>query len=158
MIELIVWLFILGFIFYKKAKKTGRAERSIERKNRPVTYQRSVSQPGKNFAVMPEHKKVPPNVERKCIVEDGHRLENNVNAKRSMKSSVTPNVTRPYTELPKETRVKKEENRMVALRLYEGDHVPQGYRMVRCSYCAAENLIAHSARGKYMCYFCHEDL
>ena len=159
MIELIIWLFVLSFIIYKKAKKIGGAERTIERKNKSFTYQRPVSQQTKkNFAVMPEHKKVPPNVERKCMVEDKHRSENNVFAKQPVSSTTTPNVSRPYTELPKENKTQKKENRMVALRLYEGDHVPQGYRMVRCSYCAAENLIAYSSRGKYMCYFCHEDL
>ena len=159
MFELIIWLIIVGAIFYSKAKKAGKIGNVSEKKNTPVTYTRPTSQPvKKNFAIMPEHKNVQPNVERKCAAEDGHRSENNVFAKRPVKPTATPNVSRPYTEPPKQTRMEKKGSRMTALRLYEGDHVPQGYRMVRCSYCAAENLIAHSSRGAYMCYFCHEDL
>lgn len=159
MLEGIIWLIIVGAIAYSRAKKAGKIGNAAERKNKPVTYQKTTSQPvKKNFAIMPEHKKVLPNVERKCAAEDGHRSENNVYAKRPAKPTATPNVSRPYTEAPKQTRMEKRGNRIAALRLYEGDHVPQGYRMVRCSYCAAENLIAYSSRGNYMCYFCHEDL
>lgn len=119
MIEGIIWLIIVGAIAYSRVKKAGKIGSASERRNKPVTYQKTTAQPvKKNSAVMPEHKKVP----------------------------------------PKQTRMEKKGNRIAALRLYEGDHVPQGYRMVRCSYCAAENLIAYSSKGDYMCYFCHEDL
>ena len=117
-----------------------------------------IKKPEKNFAVMPEHKKVQPNVERKCAAEDRHRSENNVYQKKSSQQTAVPNVKHAYTEVPKQTRMEKRAARMIATRLYEGDHVPQGYRMVKCGYCAAENLIAYSSRGDYMCYFCHEDL
>lgn len=160
MFEVLILIMIIGVSSYMKAKKAGIIEdKTKSSKNNPPVYQRPVSQPvRKNFAVMPEHKKVPPNVERKCAVEDNHRSENNVYAKRPAKPVAVPNVSRPYTEPPKQIRNEKKGNRIVAIRLYEGDHVPQGYRMVKCHYCAAENLIAHSARGNYMCYFCHEDL
>lgn len=154
---IIIWLIIIGAIYYSKAKKAGKLEKPST--NKPVTYTRNtVQQPKKNFAVMPEHKKVAPNVERKCAAEDRHRSENNVFSKNTAKPTATPNVSRPYTEAPKQTRMERKGSRMIAKRLYEGDHVPQGYRMVRCSYCAAENLISYSSRGEYMCYFCHEDL
>lgn len=159
MIEGIIWLIIVGAIAYSKAKKAGKIDKSTTSMSKSVTYQRPVSQPvKKNFAVMPEHKKVPPNVERNCAAEDRHLSENNVFAKKPAKPTAEPNVSRPYTEPPKQTRIEKKGNRIAAIRLYEGDHVPQGYRMVKCHYCAAENLIAYSARGDYMCYFCHEDL
>ncbi len=159
MIEGIIWLIIVGAIAYSRAKKAGKIGNSTVERSKTATYQRPVSQPvKKNFAVMPEHKKVPPNVERNCAAEDRHRSENNVFAKRPAKTTVVPNVSRPYMEPPKQTRMEKRGNRIAAIRLYEGDRVPQGYRMVKCHYCAAENLIAYSARGNYMCYFCHEDL
>lgn len=158
--EVLILIFIIGYSYYKKAKKAGLIEdKAKAKKSTPQYYQRPVSQPvNKNFAVMPEQKKVPPNVERNCAVEDKHRSENNIYAKKPVKPVAVPNVNRPYTEAPKQTREEKKSKRMVATRLYEGDQVPRGYRMVKCHYCAAENLISFSARGDYMCYFCHEDL
>ena len=155
MFELLIWLIIVVAVFISKSKK---AQEKIEKKATQVFTSKPVQQAKKNFAVMPEHKKVPPNVERNCAAEDGHRSENNVYQKRSSQTAAVPNVKRAYTEAPKQTRMEKKSSRMVAMRLYEGDHVPQGYRMVKCGYCAAENLIAYSSRGNYMCYFCHEDL
>ena len=177
MFELLIWLIIIGAIIASKAKKAnqnsqGQTNRNTtynqSQANRSATHKQSQAQANgnvtynqtqkKNFAVMPEHKKVPPNVERNCAAEDRHRSENNIYHRRPSQQTAVPNVKRDYTEAPKQTRVEKQSTRMVAKRLYEGDHVPQGYRMVKCGYCAAENLIAHSARSKYMCYFCHEDL
>lgn len=45
-----------------------------------------------------------------------------------------------------------------ARRLYEGDSVPQGMRVIKCSYCGAENLAPQGSRQKYTCYFCREEL
>lgn len=45
-----------------------------------------------------------------------------------------------------------------AVRLYEGDSVPTGMRRVRCSYCAADNLVPENSRQRYTCYFCREEL
>ncbi len=157
--ELLI-LIIIGVCYYKRAKKAGLVgDKKETKKSTTQYYQRPTAQPvNKNFAVMPEQKKVPPNVERNCAVEDKHRSENNIYAKKPVKPVAVPNVNRPYTEAPKQTREQKKNTRNIALRLYEGDPVPRGYRMVKCHYCAAENLISYSARGDYMCYFCHEDL
>ena len=46
----------------------------------------------------------------------------------------------------------------VAMRLYEGDSIPQGKRLSVCSYCGAENLLPMGARERYCCYFCREPL
>lgn len=154
MFELLIWLIIVAAVFVSKSKK---AQKKIEKKATQV-FASKPAQPQKNFAEMPQHKKAVPNVERKCAAEDRHRSENNVYQKRPSKTQAVPNVKRAYTEAPKQTRMEKRSTRMAATRLYEGDHVPQGYRMVKCGYCAAENLIAYSSKGDYMCYFCHEDL
>lgn len=155
MFELLIWLIIVAAVFVSKSKK---ARKKIEEKTTQVFTSKPAQPPKKNFAVMPEPKKVLPNVERKCAAEDKHRSENNVYQRKTSQQTVVPNVKRAYTEAPKQTRMEKRSSRMVAMRLYEGDQVPQGYRMVKCGYCAAENLIAYSSRGDYMCYFCHEDL
>lgn len=73
-------------------------------------------------------------------------------------SSKTSNTNKTYSDPMKQKQGGKKGERMPALRLYEGDPVPKGYRMVNCSYCGAENLVPYSSRQPYMCYFCHEDL
>lgn len=44
-----------------------------------------------------------------------------------------------------------------ALRWMEGDPVKPGYRIVKCGYCGAENMLNGQSR-KYNCYFCREEL
>ena len=44
--------------------------------------------------------------------------------------------------------------RIVALRLMEGDPVPEGYVKVKCPYCAAENLVTKHCKQYHSCYFC----
>lgn len=44
--------------------------------------------------------------------------------------------------------------RIVALRLMEGDPVPNGYEVIRCPYCAAENLVTGKCKQYHSCYFC----
>jgi hypothetical protein len=48
--------------------------------------------------------------------------------------------------------------RTIALRLIEGEPVPQGYNAYRCSYCGAISLVKKGARGKHSCYFCHDPI
>lgn len=48
--------------------------------------------------------------------------------------------------------------RTVALRLIEGEPVPQGYNAYRCSYCGAISLVKKGAGGKHSCYFCHNPI
>lgn len=154
MLGLIFWIIVIYIII----SKTKKAQGQTNNRTTQVNTSRTVQQPQRNFAVVTEQKKIQPNVERKCAAEDRHRSENNIHQKRPVQQTSVPNVKRAYTEVPKQTRMEKQVSRMVAMRLYEGDRVPQGYRMVKCGYCAAENLIAYSSRGAYMCYFCHEDL
>lgn len=44
--------------------------------------------------------------------------------------------------------------RIVALRLMEGDPVPDGYVKIRCPYCAADNLVTKHCKEYHSCYFC----
>ena len=44
--------------------------------------------------------------------------------------------------------------RIVALRLMEGDPVPEGYVKIKCPYCAAENLVTKHCKQYHSCYFC----
>ena len=44
--------------------------------------------------------------------------------------------------------------RIVALRLMEGDPVPEGYVRIKCPYCAADNLVTKHCKQYHSCYFC----
>ena len=44
--------------------------------------------------------------------------------------------------------------RIVALRLMEGDPVPEGYIKIRCPYCGADNLVTKHCKEYHSCYFC----
>lgn len=44
--------------------------------------------------------------------------------------------------------------RVVALRLMEGDPVPEGYVKIKCPYCAADNLVTKHCKQYHSCYFC----
>ncbi|MBR5597882.1 MAG: hypothetical protein IKW30_10800 [Lachnospiraceae bacterium] len=46
------------------------------------------------------------------------------------------------------------DKRIVALRLMEGDPVPQGYVRIQCPYCAADNLVTKHCKQYHSCYFC----
>lgn len=158
----IVMIVYIAFVMGKAKKIRNNGKKGTYNTGRNGTNtanaQNRASRPNvaqnKNFAVMPEHKKVPPNVERDCRVEGGHRSGNNIRNGSVSKASAEPNVQRKHAEIP----IRSNDNRPVAMRLYEGDHVPRGYRMVKCPYCAAENLIPYSSNAKYKCYFCHTNL
>lgn len=44
--------------------------------------------------------------------------------------------------------------RIVALRLMEGDPVPEGYEKIKCPYCGADNLVTKRCKEYHSCYFC----
>ena len=44
--------------------------------------------------------------------------------------------------------------RIVALRLMEGDPVPEGYERIKCPYCGADNLVTKHCKQYHSCYFC----
>ena len=52
----------------------------------------------------------------------------------------------------------QQERRTIAIRLMEGDPVPQGFNAYVCAYCGAVNLVKKGARGKHCCYFCHDPI
>lgn len=150
-----VWLILVIIIVAVRigkitAKTNGSVKQQVQRR---TTVPRPQQQ--RSFAAMPksQHKAVP-NVERNCAADDKHRYENNVSRYNKKKPDAIPNVQgasmRPQ---PRMTG-----NRKAARQLYIGDPVPQGMRMVKCGYCAADNLVPFAARNEYKCYFCHYDI
>lgn len=88
-------------------------------------------------------------------------------------TSVTPNVPRkkkypqtimePHKEEMYQPKIRTNNlwgedeharQRIVALRLMEGDPVPEGYVKIRCPYCAADNLVTKHCKQYHSCYFC----
>ena len=99
-------------------------------------------------------------------------LEKIPNVTKSGKT-VTPNVPRkkkvektfmePHKEESLQPRIRTNNlwgedehanKRIVALRLMEGDPVPEGYVKIKCPYCAAENLVTKHCKQYHSCYFC----
>lgn len=50
------------------------------------------------------------------------------------------------------------DQRIIAIRLMEGDPVPEGYNAIRCNYCGAINLTTKNCREYHSCYFCHQPI
>ncbi len=132
----------------KKQLSSNVARPNVMRKdNKGVESQRS-------FAALPKQNTAVPNKERNCTAEDKHRFENNVSGYSGKRTSATPNVQSPVMH----KQPKMSGNRREARQLYIGDPIPQGMKLKKCDYCAAENLVPYTARNEFKCYFCHYDI
>lgn len=151
----VLWLIIvIAFTVIKSSKMTKQNRgRDVHQRNVPVGNSQPRPQQ-RSFAAMPKQHGAAPNVERNCSAEDKHRYENNVSGLHKKKPSAIPNVQGSAMHY----QPKKSGNRKAARQLYIGDPVPQGMRVVRCRYCAADNLVPFTARDSYKCYFCHYDI
>lgn len=152
-----VWLlFVIIFISIKMGKISvkGNGKETQQRAQGRTTASRPQS-PQRSFAAMPKsQQKAVPNVERNCSADDKQRHENNTSVFNKEKTNATPNV--PNSNVRPQPRMTG--NRKAARQLYIGDPIPKGMRVVRCSYCAADNLVPYTARNEYKCYFCHYDI
>lgn len=150
-----VWiLFIIVYVMVIRAKASGNTRTNSGHRpntsgNRPPARSQQ-----RSFAAMPKQENAVPNVERDCTADDKHRFENNLSRFNKKKPTAIPNVQSSSMRL----QPKKSGNRKIARQLYMGDVVPQGMRVVECSYCAADNLVPYTARNEYKCYFCHYDI
>ena len=150
-----LWILIIVVYIIVKMSKAAGNNSGLEKpqKHQPKhTVERTNVQ--RSFAAMPKQKPVPPNVERNCAAEDNHRFENKVSGHYDKKASAIPNVQSKTMHV----QPKMSGNRRVARQLYIGDPIPKGMKLVKCSYCAAENLVPYTARNEYKCYFCHYDI
>ena len=160
--EVLLWI-VIFFVYagIKVAKISGKnstrgiAKPNVPRKTTPArsTYKRN-QVPARSFAAMPKQQKATPNVERNCNADEHHKYENNPLGNEVNRSSAVPNI--PSANM--HAQPKMSGNRKAARQLYIGDPVPRGTRVIRCGYCAAENLVPYNARNEYKCYFCHYDI
>ena len=147
----VLWIILIIIITLVKTAKTA-GNTGAGGTQRPNTVNRPPVRPqAGSFAAMPKQHSAVPNVERNCSADDKHRYENNVSGLNKKKPTAIPNVQSSHMQ----PQPKKSGNRKVAGQLYIGDPVPQGMKVIRCKYCAADNLVPYAARDKYKCYFCH---
>ncbi|MGN0156045.1 MAG: hypothetical protein ACI39N_02255 [Lachnospiraceae bacterium] len=154
----VLWVIILIVFFVVKSKKITDSVQNGKDMHKEMESSQSVfvPKPGKN---KPSAR---PNVERDCRAEDGHHAEYKGAGKtspvRTTQTRTAVNSTWDKPTPQAAPKMKREGNKMIAARLYEGDRVPAGYRKMVCDYCGAENLVPQFAREDYFCYFCHDKL
>lgn len=144
-----VVIFII-FISAKNAAQSGNNHR------RGTTALPNISK--KSDRILPnvpkENKKTLPNVP-----ENGKTVIPNVPMKRKFER----NFMEPHKEESLQPKIRNNNlwgedayanQRIVALRLMEGDPVPEGYIKIKCPYCAADNIVTKHCKQYHSCYFC----
>ena len=148
------------FISAKKAAQSGNEHgKGYNEPKKMGNYsgQRS-NTPSKSIVVKPDvsdkEKKTIPNVPK-----SGKTVIPNV----PMKKKTGRTFMEPHKEEKIQPRIRTNNlwgedehasQRIVALRLMEGDPVPEGYVRVKCPYCGADNLVTKHCRQYHSCYFC----
>ena len=124
------------FISAKKAAQNGRSDSS--EKTRTATKRKTVlpNVPGRGKTVIPN---VPPKKKIPTIYMEPHTEE-----------KYQPKI-RNNNLWGEDEHASK---RIVALRLMEGDPVPEGYTRIKCPYCGADNLVTKHCKQYHSCYFC----
>lgn len=139
-------IIIVIFINAKKMAQSGKGQSGIP----------NVPKSGKGITpnVPKSGKGITPNVPK-----SGKSVTPNVPAKKSQKKTFME----PHREERIQPKIRNNNlwgedehahKRIVALRLMEGDPVPEGYVKIRCPYCAADNLVTKHCKQYHSCYFC----
>lgn len=155
-------IIIVIFINAKKAAKSGNNQKGAGSKNRvPGQYSGTSGIPNvpkKNAGTLlnePKKKEETlPNVPK-----SGKTVVPNV----PMKRKTDKKFMEPHREEKIQSKIrtnnlwgedKHAQQRIVAIRLMEGDPVPEGYIRVKCPYCNADNLVTKNCKQYHSCYFC----
>ena len=148
------------FISAKKAAKSGEHHRkSHNRPNSLGNYSgQRTSSSSKSMVDKPNatngEKEIIPNVSK-----NGKTVVPNV----PMKKELEKIFMEPHKEEMVQPRIRTNNlwgedehagQRIVALRLMEGDPVPEGYVRIKCPYCGADNLVTKHCKQYHSCYFC----
>ena len=154
----VLWFLILAFILIRKGKRSEQNDNRSSR-NRgtgiPATGSSAASQ-GTGSGGVTDYR------------AGEIREDKKHHAGKSASDSTTDYLRKKAEEDAAQHREEKARERLraaretgglpSAVRLYEGDSVPTGMRRVKCSYCAADNLVPEKSRQRYTCYFCREEL
>lgn len=161
---------IVGIIFYiiffaiiigaKKAAQSGNGHNKSYNRPKPLgTYSgQRVNTSTKNTVgkavVSDKEKKVTSNVSKNEKVV----LPNVPRKKKSERNFMEPHQEEKIQPRIRTNNLWGEDahagQRIVALRLMEGDPVPEGYVRIKCPYCGADNLVTKNCKQYHSCYFC----
>ena len=146
----IIFYFIIIVIFIN-AKKAAQSEKQKSGKSAktPGNYsgQRTYTNRGNDKKSMPN------------VPKSGKTAIPNVPVKKKKEQIFME----PHKEESKQPKIRNNNlwgedeharQRIVALRLMEGDPVPEGYTKIKCPYCAADNLVTKHCKQYHSCYFC----
>lgn len=132
--------YVIIFVIFVKAKKSAESG-----KNHKRSY---------NIPNIPKNgRTIVPNAPK-----NGRTIVPNVPVKK-----VEKNFMEPHREEQVQPRIRNNNlwgedehahQRIVALRLMEGDAVPSGYVRIKCPYCNADNLVTKDCKQYHSCYFC----
>lgn len=152
-------IIITIFINAKKAARSG----SDHRRETNETYQKGNYSGQKNYTS--QQKTVLPNVPKqgKSVIPNVPKNGKTIVPNVPMKRKVERNFMEPHKEENMQSKIRTNnlwgedahaKQRIVALRLMEGDPIPDGYIKIRCPYCAADNLVTKHGKQYHSCYFC----
>ena len=164
-------IIIVIFISAKKAAQSGNAHgRSHNRSNLPGNYsgQKAYTHPKsmtQKDNVSNRETKTLPNVSKsgKTVIPNVSKNGKTVIPNVPMKKRVERTFMEPHKEEAFQPRIRTNnlwgedehaKQRIVALRLMEGDPVPEGYVKIKCPYCAADNIVTKNCKQYHSCYFC----
>lgn len=148
----IIWFIIVGIIIYKAVKKRSNEVSDAQQQNMPPMQQRQqANRMGNNM--QPQNARQ--NMQRQTAQQDRQGSTMAYLEEKARQDAME----HAQDKLEESRRLYQNSGgRCVAERLYEGDSVPNGKRCVVCGYCGAENLVPMTARERYSCYFCREQI
>lgn len=167
-IQTVVWIAVI-YSIVKKVKKTSAAKstQALQQNAAPKNTVPPVSQMAKSAA--PKHGKPTSTASVSRTSSNPAAVKNtkpiNTKQEKSTTQLLQEKAMLDEAEHNREKRLQEIENERIhgklnyAQRLWIGDPIPKGKRLVYCAYCNAENLVpAHDYSTKYNCYFCREIL
>ena len=148
-------IIIAIFINAKRMAQSGEQQNKSGNRNiQPGKYSGQITPPANMPEVSQKEYEAKPNVPK-----SGRTAIPNIPVKKGLEKTFME----PHEEERIQPKIRNHDlwgederanQRIVALRLMEGDAVPEGYVKVKCPYCAAENLVTKHCKQYHSCYFC----
>lgn len=169
MLSLIFWILIIWIIWKNVKKNQSGGQNGYGQKGLNQTKKAGTSHKG-----IGEYEEAVKKAAQKVVHPKAGSAQTKTAAAETQKGKAEEVSTTEYLRQKalEDEREHADEARREAMRLhretggrpagqrhFDGDSVPKGMRLVKCSYCGAENLIAeHHNQKDYTCYFCREIL
>lgn len=160
--------YVIIFIIFAGVKTAAQSGNDRRKSLGTYSGQRSNTSSESTVAkrnVPNEEKKVIANVPKsgKNVIPNVPKSGKNVIPNVPMKKKMVRTIMEPHKEEEIQPKIRNNnlwgedehaKQRIVALRLMEGDPVPEGYVRIKCPYCAADNLVTKHCKQYHSCYFC----